>query len=130
MGTSTSSLLIECLSCSFVDRDMFMRHFGHGVGHLQYERQHEMGPNDHRDDTSMSPDDVSDSSNILDTGDSEPDPDEFDLDEKEDSGEIVGDDEGDWRGRDDDASDIISDPDSDGCSDGSNCDSSTSYASY
>jgi hypothetical protein len=27
--------------CSFVDRDMLMRHFGHGVGHLQYERQHE-----------------------------------------------------------------------------------------
>jgi len=22
--------------CSFVDRDMLMRHFGHGVGHLQY----------------------------------------------------------------------------------------------
>ena len=24
---------------SFVDRDMLMRHFGHSVGHLQYERQ-------------------------------------------------------------------------------------------
>ncbi|KAI0266303.1 hypothetical protein BGY98DRAFT_943189, partial [Russula aff. rugulosa BPL654] len=24
----------------FVDRDMLMRHFGHGVGHLKYERQH------------------------------------------------------------------------------------------
>jgi hypothetical protein len=22
--------------CSFVDRDMLMRHFGHGIGHLQY----------------------------------------------------------------------------------------------
>lgn len=30
--------------CSFVDRDMLMRHFGHGVGHLKYERQQEMGP--------------------------------------------------------------------------------------
>lgn len=28
--------------CSFVDRDMLMRHFGHGVGHLQYDRQQEI----------------------------------------------------------------------------------------
>jgi len=27
--------------CSFVDRDMFMRHFGHGVGHQQYRWQQE-----------------------------------------------------------------------------------------
>ncbi|SRR6266851_6664020 len=25
--------------CSFVDQDMLMRHFGHGVGHLQYGTQ-------------------------------------------------------------------------------------------
>ena len=35
-------MLTKCLFCSFVDRDMFMRHFGHGVGHLQYERQQEI----------------------------------------------------------------------------------------
>lgn len=28
----------------FVDRDMLMRHFGHGVGHIQYERQQEIEP--------------------------------------------------------------------------------------
>ena len=27
---------------SFVDRDMLVRHFGHGVGHLKYERQQEV----------------------------------------------------------------------------------------
>jgi hypothetical protein len=25
--------------CSFLDRDMLMRHFGQGVGHLQYQTQ-------------------------------------------------------------------------------------------
>jgi hypothetical protein len=30
---------------SFVDRDMLMRHFGHGVGHLKYEGQQEAYPN-------------------------------------------------------------------------------------
>ena len=35
---------------SFVDRDMFMRHFGHGVGHLQYERQHEIDPDQSHND--------------------------------------------------------------------------------
>ena len=29
---------------SFVDRDMLMRHFGRGVGHLQYETRHENEP--------------------------------------------------------------------------------------
>jgi len=27
----------------FLDRDMLMRHFGYGVGHMQYERQQEIG---------------------------------------------------------------------------------------
>jgi hypothetical protein len=35
---------------SFVDRDMFMRHFGHGVGHLRYERQHEIDPDQSHND--------------------------------------------------------------------------------
>jgi hypothetical protein len=29
---------------SFVDRNMLMRHFSQGVGHLKYERQQEVGP--------------------------------------------------------------------------------------
>ena len=37
MGTAYKSLI-----CSFVDQDMLMQHFGHSVGHLQYEKQHEM----------------------------------------------------------------------------------------
>jgi len=33
-------LLTDCCHYhSFVDWDMLMRHFGHGVGHLQYKRQ-------------------------------------------------------------------------------------------
>src|SRR6266581_606376 len=31
--------------CSFLDRDMLMRHFGYGVGHMQYERQQDIGLN-------------------------------------------------------------------------------------
>jgi len=31
---------------SFVDRDMLMRHFGNSIGHVQYERQHELEPAD------------------------------------------------------------------------------------
>jgi hypothetical protein len=30
--------------CSFVDRDMLLRHFGHGVGHFQYQRRQEFEP--------------------------------------------------------------------------------------
>jgi hypothetical protein len=29
--------------CRFLDRDMLMRHFGYGVGHMQYDRQQEIG---------------------------------------------------------------------------------------
>jgi hypothetical protein len=105
---------------------MFMRHFGHGVGHLQYERQHEIDPDR---DTSMGQtlEDVLDSSDAsdLDTGDSDQDHHcndkvvvDLDEEEEEDDGEIVN--------GEGDASDIIvSDSDSDaGGSD------SDSYASY
>jgi hypothetical protein len=120
-------VLIENLFCSFIDRDMFMRHFGHGVGHLQYERQHE--PN-HNTSMGLTLDDISDSSDDLDTGDS--DADELDIhhncndraaadsdeeeEEEEEEEEIVND--------DGDASDIIvSDSDVDGSD-------SDGYASY
>ena len=33
----------------FADRDMLMRHFGHGIGHLEYARVHE-GPGGVRDE--------------------------------------------------------------------------------
>lgn len=33
----------DCLLDSFVDRDMLVRHFGHGIGHLKFERQQEVG---------------------------------------------------------------------------------------
>jgi len=35
------SVCTHCPLCSFVDRDMLVRHFGHGVGHLKHERQQE-----------------------------------------------------------------------------------------
>ena len=37
-------MLTDCPLCSFVDHDMLMRHFGHGVGHFQYQRQPESEP--------------------------------------------------------------------------------------
>jgi hypothetical protein len=40
--------LTECLFYSFVDHDIFMRHFGLGIGHLQYECQYEIRPDDHK----------------------------------------------------------------------------------
>ena len=120
---------------SFVDRDMFIRHFGHGVGHLQYEQLHKI-ESDHDHDTSMgrtlendsdSLDDL-DIRDILNTRDSDPD-DRFaaNLDKQEEyDSEIVDNDKG-------DTSDSVivnnSDPDVDGSSD---CDSSDGlgYASY
>jgi hypothetical protein len=33
---------------SFVDRDMLMRHFGHGVGHLQYRTQTQLQDSESR----------------------------------------------------------------------------------
>ena len=119
-------MLIENLFCSFIDRDMFMRHFSHGVGHLQYEWQHEP---DHNTSMGLTLDDISDSSDDLDTGDS--DPDELDIhhnfndraavnldeEEEEEEEEEIVDDEG-------DASDIIV---SDSDADGSDSDSYVSY---
>ena len=82
--------LTDCLSYSFVDRDIFMRHFGLGIGHLQYERQHEMRPDDHENGMVLDLDDsdcldVSDlPTDNLNTWDSIPDPEiGLDLDEEE-----------------------------------------------
>ena len=109
------------LSCSFVDRDMFMRHFGLGVGHLQYERQHEVEP-----DAMMALDNLSDSSDKNDTEDVDDieivGHDDFAVESGEVSysGEIVDDDEGECSG---DVADIISDS-------GGSDTSSVGYASY
>lgn len=103
-----------------------MRHFGHGVGHLKYERQHEIETNH---GTNMALDD-SESSDDLDAEDSDPgEPDigrncddevavDSDEEEEEYDGEIVDDEEGDW------PDSIISELDG---SDGSDSDG---YASY
>lgn len=64
MGTAYKLLI-----CSFVDRDTLMRHFGHGVGHLQYEEQHEMNSESGID--SESDDNNKDNSHALDNEDSE-----------------------------------------------------------
>lgn len=87
-----------------------MRHFGHGVGHLQYERQHEAEP-----DTMMGLEGLSDSSDKNDTEDEivQNGHDNFAVESEEESesynGEIVDDesDEGEWS--DNDAADTISD---------------------
>lgn len=92
-----------------------MRHFGHGVGHLQYELPQEIEPGDTDTGMAVNNNDASDLSDNHDLGDSdEPDPEEPDSDEEE--GSLVVDEEGEG-----DASDTISN------SDGSDSDG---YASY
>jgi hypothetical protein len=83
------------VSCSFVDRDMFMRHFGHGVGHLQYGQQHEIAED--RDNGMDLEESV--------TGDSDQEEEDelYDVEVIDDS-----DDEGDWEG-DSEASQAASD---------------------
>jgi hypothetical protein len=111
--------LTDCLSYSFVDRDMFMRHFGLGIGHLQYERQREMRPDDHENGMVLDSDD-SDRSDVsdpptdnLDTRDSIPDP-EIGLDsDEEESHNVHSEGIDDW-GSEGDMSDIISASESDG----------------
>ena len=56
------------LICSFVDHDMLMRHFGHGIGHLQDERHQDMssdtvadGDDDEVDDNMIRPGEMEDS---------------------------------------------------------------------
>jgi hypothetical protein len=82
--------LTKCLSYSFVDCDMFMRHFSLDIGYLQYEHQREIRPDDHEniivfdlDDSDCS--DVSDPpTNNLNTRDLISDPEiGLDLDKKE-----------------------------------------------
>lgn len=115
--------------CSFVDRDMFMRHFGHGVGHLQYERQHEIdsepNPDTNMGQTLKDASDKSDSdSDNPDTGDSDNVIVDWDGEEEEEEydSEIVNlnDEEGDMS---------ISELDSDSDGTQSDCESH-GYASY
>ena len=40
-----SSILTDGPLCSFINHDMLMRHFSYGIGHLQYQRQQEIGSN-------------------------------------------------------------------------------------
>lgn len=91
-----------------------MRHFGHGVGHLKYERQYETEPDMALEDMSHSSDNDA-HTDELENGT---------VDSEEEKGstnrEIVGDDEGDWEGEGDASDDNISDADSD--SDGSGSD--------
>jgi hypothetical protein len=87
---------------------MFMRHFGHfghGVGHLQNEQQHEIEPNHNN---SLAPE----AGNI-----------DTDPDHESDGGEMITN-EGDWGGDASDSDMIISAPGSE--SDGSDC----GYASF
>jgi hypothetical protein len=43
-------ILTVCPQYSFADHDIFLRHFGHGVGHLQYDGEQDIGP-----DTAVEP---------------------------------------------------------------------------
>lgn len=56
--------------CSFVDRDMLMRHFSHGVGHLQHRTRRPQNSDDSEFDyasTAVDADLVSDSDLVSDT---------------------------------------------------------------
>ena len=117
-------LLTQSISCSFVDRDMCMRHFGHGVGHLQCERQQEIDPDSDNDMALEDLDDVLDSADNPDTGDSDPgeleighDSDGYASVERRDDGGV------DWSSEGD-ASDISNDSDG---THGSDCGSYSSY---
>jgi hypothetical protein len=64
--------------CSFVDRDMLVRHFGHGVGHLKYEKQQEIdhkmvprGNDDHGDDDTSESEDMEEEINESESEDAE-----------------------------------------------------------
>jgi hypothetical protein len=114
---------------------MFMRHFGHGVGHLQYDRQHEI--EFERDTTTgQMLEDVSDSghSGNLEPGDSESEADEHEvgddnpvgLDEEEEEEEGPGGDAA--SNLEDDM--IVSDSDSDAADSDDASNSSNGYASY
>jgi hypothetical protein len=115
-------VLIQSISYSFVNCDMFMRHFGHGIGHMQCERQHEVQP----DIMAVKDLSKSDSSDGVDTGDSDPGELEIgqnhDSDEKESDASVErsNDEGGDW-GSEGDVSEISND------TDGGDWDGYTSY---
>ena len=75
---------------------MLMRHFGHGVGHLQYERHPEIGTelipagddnhvNDDTSETEESEDEMNDDSEMADAASSEGESEEGESEEIEDS---------------------------------------------
>ena len=109
-------MLTDCPLCSFVDRDMLMRHFGHGVGHFQYQRQPESEPdmaaegnNDNTwEETEESDEDISNKA----------------QDEVEPRSDPEIDEKGDGCSEDDTVNDV---DDSDG---GENSDNGGGYASY
>ena len=76
-------ILTRCYH-SFVDRDMVMRHFGHGVGHLQYDKMAEPGSDDNDDvdaglGSDLEDDGMGDSNMDGDDGGSETDSDDCQL---------------------------------------------------
>ena len=119
-------MLIQSISYSFIDRDMFIRHFSHGVGHLQCEWQHEIKPN--YDNSMVLKDDISDSTDNINTRD--PNPEDFEIGHDSDEDELpvmverIDNKGGDW-GSDSkgDVSEFFSDSDCNAL----DCNSYTSY---
>jgi hypothetical protein len=74
--------------CSFVDRDMLMRHFGHGVGHLQYRTRR---PQD-SDDSEFESASMVDADSVLDSDTSCEQACDVEVDnDLEEEGELEGD---------------------------------------
>ena len=101
MELSSGSEWTHCCEplCSFVDRDMLMRHFGHGVGHLKYERQDEIGakrvPEGDNNHDSGDSDDEQEDSDSSELGDPLPvDNEDDDSDEESEDVEVSDSDSG------------------------------------
>jgi hypothetical protein len=90
----------------FVDRDALMRHFGHGVGHLEYGRVHEIEPE---------------------TGDEPEDREELEIEHDEEEGDELMDVDGNEEEEEPTVENSDSGDDSD---DSENSDESAGYASF
>ena len=95
MDPSFVLALTDGYRCSFVDRDMLMRHFGHGVGHLRYERHKEIstdliqeGNDNHIDGDTSETEESEDEMNDQTRDDEESGPEDGPMDSEDESEEV------------------------------------------
>ena len=72
----------------FVDRDALMRHFGHGIGHLEYGHMHETRDEDREEDEQESEyQDEEEGDELMDVDGNEEEEEPTDASESSDSGD-------------------------------------------